>query len=65
VELTDLLVEGLVHVSDLDDDYYEYDEENYSLIGKNSGRTFKPGTDVRVTVTSANIEKRQVDLMLA
>jgi len=65
VELTDLLVEGLVHVSDLDDDYYEYDEENYSLVGKNSGRAFKPGSDVRVTVTSANIEKRQVDLMLA
>jgi len=65
VELTDLLVEGLVHVSELDDDYYEYDEQNYSLIGKNSGRTFKPGSDVRVTVVSANVERRQVDLVLA
>lgn len=65
VEITDLLVEGLVHISDLDDDYYEYDEDNYSLIGSNTGKTYKPGTSVRVMVAGANVEKRQVDLMLA
>lgn len=64
VELSAILVEGMVHVRDMDDDYYEYDERTYRLTGTNGGRTFKPGTQVRVQVAGANVETREVDLLL-
>ena len=62
VELTALLVEGMVHVRDLLDDYYEYNERAFSLIGVQSGRRFRPGDAVRVTLAAARIESREIDL---
>ncbi len=64
VELSDLLVEGLVHIRNLDDDYYEYDEKSYSLIGWNTGNVIRLGDQVRVQVAAANVETRQVDFEL-
>ncbi len=63
VEMTDLLVEGLVHVSDMDDDYYTYDESTFTMSGRNSGKTYRPGDEVRVQIVKANPEKREVDLL--
>lgn len=63
VELVDLLVEGMVHVREMDDDYYEYDERTYSLMGRYSGRTYRLGAPVRVVVAGANVETRQVDFV--
>lgn len=63
VELSDLLVEGMVHVRDLDDDYYEYDEKTYSLVGADTGRTYRLGNRVRVQVAGANLETREVDFV--
>lgn len=63
VEMTELLVEGLVHVSDMDDDYYTYDESTYTMSGRNSGKTYRPGDEVKVQIVSANPEKREVDLL--
>ncbi|QXD14861.1 ribonuclease R [Rhodocaloribacter litoris] len=65
VELTDLLVEGMVHVRDLDDDYYEYDERTYTLVGLSTGTTFRLGDAVRVRVAAANLETREIDFVLA
>ncbi len=65
VELSDILVEGMVHVRDMDDDYYVYDERTYRLMGEHTGRTFKLGKKVDVVVAAANLETRQVDLLLA
>jgi ribonuclease R len=61
VELSDLLVEGMVHVRELDDDYYEYDERTYSLVGRDTGRTYRLGDRVEVVVAGANLESREVD----
>ncbi len=61
VELSDLLVEGMVHVRELDDDYYEYDERTYSLVGRDTGRTYRLGDRVEVLVAGANLENREVD----
>ncbi len=61
VELKEMLVEGLVHVRDMDD-YFFYDEDTFTLVGKESGRSYKPGDEARVKVTGANLEKREVDL---
>ncbi len=65
VEISDVLVEGLLHVRDLRDDRYEYDERRYTLVGKHHGRRFRPGDTLRVSVAAANPETRTVDLLLA
>ncbi len=65
VELTDILIEGLVHVRDLDDDYYDYDEQRYAVIGRRRGRMFRLGDPVRVVVAAANIETREIDFVFA
>jgi ribonuclease R len=63
IELVDILVEGMVHVRDIDDDFYEYDERTYTLAGRDSGRTFRLGDRVRVQVVSANMETREIDFL--
>ena len=62
ISLEELLVDGMVHVRNLSDDYYEYDERSFSLVGTRTGRRFKPGDKVRVIIASANVEKREIDL---
>ncbi len=63
VEMTDLLVEGLVHVRDMDDDYYTYDESTYTMTGRSTGTRYRPGDKVKVQIVGANVEKREVDLL--
>ncbi|MGI9861355.1 ribonuclease R [Moorella naiadis] len=58
-------VEGLVHVSTLTDDYYHYQEDQLTLVGEHTGRSFRIGQPVEVVVTRANVEARQVDFELA
>ena len=65
VRISDLLVEGLVRVRNLQDDYYLYDEARYSLKGKNRGRTFRLGDPVRVRIVAVNPDDRNIDLELA
>jgi ribonuclease R len=43
VELNNILVEGMIHVRNMDDDYYEYDQKNYTLIGRRNGRRLRLG----------------------
>ena len=65
VEMRELLTEGLVHVRDMDDDYWEYDPKRYALVGRYSGRRIRTGDPVRVQITGADPEQRQVDLLFA
>lgn len=62
VAIDSLLVEGMVHVRDMGDDYYEYDEASFSLIGTRSGTRYRPGDRVVVLIAGASIEKREIDL---
>lgn len=64
VQLDRLLVEGLVHVASLGDDYYHFDEAKSALIGERGHRTFRPGDPVRVQVVRADPVTRQVDFVL-
>ena len=57
-------VEGLVHVSAIDNDYYNYIESEFSLIGERTGKTFSIGDSVRVKLVRANVQKRQLDFEL-
>ena len=57
--------EGLVGMHDLDGDYYEFDERNYCLVGRRHHKKYQLGDAVRIKVARANIEKRQLDFLLA
>ena len=64
VELTGCKCEGMVPMRDLTDDFYDYDEDNYRLVGKKTGRQFQLGDEVEVEVARANLAKRQLDFLL-
>ena len=64
VELTDLLVQGLLHVRDLSDDYYIYDEKHYTLKGRRTGKQYRLGDALEVKVVRVNPEDRQIDFAL-
>jgi len=57
--------EGLVGMHDLDGDYYEFDERNYCLVGRRHHRKYQLGDAVRIKVARANVDKRQLDFVLA
>lgn len=58
-------VEGLVHISSLLDDYYEFSEENYALIGTHTRKCYRLGDPVRIEVFQVNIAERNIDFILA
>lgn len=64
IEINDLLIEGMVRVRDMKDDYYMYDEKNYALIGRRTGKRYRVGDKVKVQVISVNIENREVNFTL-
>ncbi len=64
VELDAVFVEGLVHVSTLDDDYYEVDDLGVAMIGRNKGRRFSVGDRVRIVVSRTEKERGEVDFMI-
>ena len=58
-------VEGLVHISSLMDDYYEYFEEKYALVGTHTGHQYRLGDSVRIEVLQVNISDRAIDFIMA
>lgn len=64
VEINDLLVEGMIHVRDLDDDYYVYDEKQYALIGRHHHRQFRLGDPIQVKIIRVNPEERELDFAI-
>ncbi len=64
VELETYFVEGLVHVSSMQDDFYHFSEELQALIGERTGRTFRIGDRVRVRVDRVSVPRRQIDFVL-
>ena len=57
--------EGMISMHDLDDDYYDFDEKNYVLIGRRRHNKYQLGDPIRIVVARANIEKRQLDFTIA
>jgi ribonuclease R len=64
IEIDDLLVEGLVPVRDMADDYYVLDEKRYELRGRRRGKRYRLGDSVRVRVTAVKPEAHQIDFSL-
>ncbi len=64
VELEDLYIEGLVHVTALPGDYYRFDPAHQRLVGERSGRTFQLGDKVQVQVARVDLDDKKIDLEL-
>ncbi len=62
VELKDLYIEGLVHISGLPGDYYNFDNAHQRLIGERSGRVFRLGDPLRVQVARVDLDDKKIDL---
>jgi ribonuclease R len=64
VELEEIYVQGLVHVSSMTDDYYRFDQRAHTLTGENTGKAYRLGDRVGVQVARVDLERRQVDFAL-
>lgn len=64
VELTEIYVQGLVHVSSMSDDYYAFNEKAHCLKGENTKTTYRLGDRVKVQVVRVDLERRQIDFAL-
>jgi ribonuclease R len=65
VEIIENQCEGMIHIRELADDFYEYDEENYCIKGRHTGKEYMLGDRVNVEVVKADIQKKQLDYRLA
>ena len=63
VELRDIFVEGLIHVTSLDKDYYVFDPVAHCLVGENSGQAFQLGDEMRVRVVRVDLDERKIDFL--
>ena len=64
VRLDDLFIDGLVHISTLENDYYQFDAAKQRLIGENSGMQYRLGDKVRIKVEAVHLENKMVDFSL-
>jgi len=65
VEIIENQCEGMIAIRELQDDYFEYDEVNYSIRGRQSGKVYMLGDKINVEVAKADLQKRQLDYRLA
>jgi ribonuclease R len=64
VEINDNKCEGLVPMRDLADDYYDFDEKNYCLVGRRHNNRYRLGDKIKVQVARANLDKKQLDFVI-
>ena len=65
VEIIENQCEGMISIRDLDDDFYEYDEENYCIKGRSTGKVYTLGDKIRIEVVKGDLQKKQLDYRLA
>lgn len=61
VEIEPTRIEGMVALRDISGDYYQFDEDNYRIVGRSSRRVFTLGDKVRIRVRNANLEQKLLD----
>ena len=64
VEITETKCEGMIRLTDLDDDFYEFDEKQLCVIGRNNKRMITPGDAIKVLIARTDIERRTIDLKM-
>ena len=65
VEIIENKCEGLVSIRDITDDFYIFDDQNYCIIGKNKKVKYQLGDKIKIKVVNANIQKKQLDFVMA
>jgi ribonuclease R len=65
VEIIETKCEGMIRLADMDDDYYEFDEKNYCVVGRRRRKIYTLGDQVRVMVKKTDVDKRTIDLTFA
>ncbi len=65
VEIIENQCEGMIHIRELSDDYFEYDEENYCIKGRHTGKVYMLGDRINIEVVKADLQKKQLDFKLA
>jgi ribonuclease R len=65
VELDDIYVEGLVHVTSLQNDYYHFDPAKHRLVGERSRKIYRLTDKVRVQIMRVNLDDKKIDFELA
>jgi len=65
VEIIENQCEGMIALRELQDDFFEYDEENYSIRGRHSGKVYMLGDKINVEIVKADLQKRQLDYRFA
>lgn len=65
VEIIENQCEGMIHIRELDDDFYEYDDESYCIKGRSTGKVFTLGDRINIVVVKADLQKKQLDYRLA
>jgi len=65
VELVENKCEGMIPIRDLDDDYYTFDDKNYCLVGRRYHKKYQLGDEITVKVAKANLDKKQLDFVMA
>lgn len=65
VEIIETKCEGMIRLADMDDDYYEFDEKNYCIVGRRNKKIYTLGDQVRVRVKKTDVDRRLIDLMFA
>lgn len=65
VEIVENKCEGMIPIRDLDDDYYTMDDKNYCLIGRRYHKKYQLGDELTIKVAKANLDKKQLDFVLA
>ena len=64
VELDDIYVDGLVHITALDNDYYHFDPVGYRLTGERTGMVYRLGDRLRIQLAAVNLDERKIDFVL-
>lgn len=64
VEIVENKCEGMISIKSIADDFYEFNEEEYMIVGRHSGKKFEIGDEVRIEVLTANLSRRQLDYKL-
>jgi ribonuclease R len=63
-EIIENKCEGMISLQTLSDDFYEFDEDNYLLLGRQTGKKFQLGDEIKVSVRNVNLPRRQLDFSL-
>jgi ribonuclease R len=65
IEIIETKCEGMIRLADMEDDFYEFDEKSYSVIGRRRRKIYTLGDQVRVKIKKTDVDKRTIDLLFA